>query len=444
MILLGAGSSVPFGIPAMAKFVALFKEDSHTHDDPKALELLERIESSLRNSEALAGTHITFDLESLLVVLEDLVYANRPISTPTFIFVLYLLNLKEREIGAYNIDDIRRTYGGTSEKLLRSLQEFVFRLCLQPIKIGERKGDFAFLDRFYGPLFALLDNLGSRPENTKWVFTTNWDTCIKQWLGYTNQSLEDGTKLDNQGQPVLDAYTGWSAGSQTRKIVPLHGSLDLIKKSRVVSGGSYEDIHKVTNPEIYFEGNPNEIRKTFMIYPLEAIGFEQSIRSPYIDMLYQLKTILRQENCVFVVGFSLRDPTIASIFEEVLRERAQKGDWRPINENADLPLEKSDNLEELKRMHLKIFAIGSSPQNVRKNLIEHGYTNIGSALIPIRTTFPEMISPSNEPFELSEVSSNLSRSLTAIYDVLCPLGLSQQANHVGNYLAKYGLSVSQR
>ena len=67
MILLGADTSVPFGIPAMKQFVELFKQE--IEDKPSLKTLFQDIEFSLNDSERLIGYTVTFDLESLMVVL---------------------------------------------------------------------------------------------------------------------------------------------------------------------------------------------------------------------------------------------------------------------------------------------------------------------------------------------------------------------------------------
>lgn len=442
LILLGAGSSVPFGIPDMRKFVDMFKESLRNDDEAFSMrELVEWIELALNDSQRLVGTKIQFDLESLIVVLQDLVATmDKPISAPTFAFMLHLLSQKQKEIGTYNIENVRATFGKRAEALLNSLRLFIFDLCMKPIEIGQKElTGFSFLDLFYGPLFILLGNTDLRSPTTKWVFTTNWDLCLKQWLEYASayvHEFEDGVTLDNQRKPVLSTSQGWSVSSQKRKVVPLHGSFDLIKKRRVVSGGFYEDIHKVTAPEIYFKGNTSEIAKAFMIFPLEAVGYEQSVRSPYIDMLNLLKEVLRQENLIFVIGFSFRDPTVASIFEEVLRERAERGDWQPIGGKPNL---ENISIDRLKEMRLKVFLIDSSPQTVIDNLIRHGYENTGRALIPIDVSFPDMMIHSEK--DLAVVTKEVEKVISLIHNKLYAFGVVLAANHINNALRRYDLSI---
>jgi hypothetical protein len=286
---------------------------------------------------------------------------------------------------------------------------------MEPIKAGKKSNNnFSFLDKFFGPLFAPLGGL-QESGRTQHVFTTNWDLCLKQWLEYARLRFEDGTQLDNQRKPVLNPAIGWPS-NQVIKIVPLHGSFDLIKVQRRVSTIIYEDIEKVTAPETFFEGNPSEIEKAFIIYPLEAVGFEQSVKSPYLDMLNMLKQILRSENEIFVIGFSFRDPTIASIFDEVVRERAHAGQEK----------------------FLKIFLINRSPENVKENLLNQGYANIGRVLIPVKVTFPRI---TDKSMDSPEVSNAMQVALTSIVKTLFQNGVAYDYNTMKNDLEKYRISV---
>jgi len=421
----------------MREFVDMFKKDLEIGEAFTLSDLLGQIELALSNSEMLVGSKIQFDLESLMVVLQDLdANKDNPISAPTFAFMLHLITQKNKEIGTYNIENVRKTFGKRAKKLLDRLRKFIFKLCMKPIGIGQKnRGGFFFFDLLYGPLFILLGDRDIRSGRTRWVFTTNWDLCIKQWLEYASLEFEDGTNLDRQRKPVLSPSSGWIKGSDTRKIVPLHGSLDLIKKLRPVSGGFYEEIYKVTAPETYFKGNPSEIAKAFMIYPLEAVGYEQSVKSPYLDMLNLLKEVLRSEPVIFVIGFSFRDSTIASIFEEVLRERAERGDWQPVTKKSNL---QEMEIKTLSEMRLKVVLIDSSPQRVINNLARLGYVNIERALIPIQVSFPDMMSDTYDP---SKAKIRFQQVISHLYDKLHELGLISDIGGVNLALKPYGISI---
>jgi hypothetical protein len=413
MILLGAGTSVPFEIPDMKGFVEGFRKESES-EGPPLHNLLVQIESALDNSEEVIGCKMPFDLESLMSVLQDLTVEDRPISLPTFAFMLHTMSRKGMEVGAYNIKDVRKRYHVSAKRLLKRLQNYVFKVCLKPIRKGQRsRRGFSFLDRFYGPLFLLLGEGIFESGQTQWVFSTNWDLCLKQWLEYARLGFQDGTQLDGQRKPVLVPSAGWSTDS-VRKVVPYHGSMDLIRKTRRLAKMRYEEINKVTAPEKYFKGCPSEISKAFVIYPLEAVGYEQSVRSPYLDMLNLLKTALRNEDKVYVIGFSFRDSTIASIFDEAIRERVQRGG------------------EYL----LKIFLVTRSPETVIESLQNQGYVNLSSTLIPVKVSFPNMIS------NLEDYRRETSQAISLILRAMQGAGISMDASIVSRSLEKYSLKVS--
>jgi hypothetical protein len=101
LILLGAGTSVPFGIPAMKKFVELFKEEIKNR--PELAPLFQRIETALINSDLLVGYRVDFDLESVMAVLRDIANFDSPVSFPTFAFTLSLISGTKKPIKEYNI-----------------------------------------------------------------------------------------------------------------------------------------------------------------------------------------------------------------------------------------------------------------------------------------------------------------------------------------------------
>jgi len=98
VILLGAGASVPFGIPDMKGFVDGFEKYLSSIDEQNLCDFLEEIENALQNSQRLIGTKIEFDLESLMIVLQDLTSKDRPISIPTLAFMIYLMSKKDKKL----------------------------------------------------------------------------------------------------------------------------------------------------------------------------------------------------------------------------------------------------------------------------------------------------------------------------------------------------------
>lgn len=415
--MLGAGSSVPFGIPAMKSFIDQFKE--RIEDDHNLIVLFTEIETALKESGSLVGYNIDFDLESLMVVLEDLASdADRPISLPTFAFMLNAISVAERRGFSrerFHVKNMRDVFGNIASEMLKSLRSFVFDMCIKPIRKGQSHDSYEFLDQFYGPLFSLIedriiDHAGS------WIFTTNWDLCLKQWLEYKEIPIEDGTSQNSQRKTVLYPSVGWTDVLNNVKVVPLHGSFDLVNCKRFAAGKQFLEIQKVPNPEVYFDGKPEEIAKAFILYPLEAIGYEKTMRSPYLDMLIQLKRRLRTENNVFAIGFSFRDSIIASIFDEVVRE----------------------NLEQGRGQDMKVFLIDSSPESIVENLKKRGYVNLANALVSIQCLYPVVLDFENNR---QKVHDGMQVMIEAIVCKLKSKGINYNLNNINRRLEQYDLNL---
>jgi hypothetical protein len=120
MILFGAGSSVPFGIPGMADFTKEFLETGKYDPD-----IVEVVKNAIANSDQTIGLVLPFDLESLLSVLNDLaeIKPQKPISVAT---VALLLRKK------LTIKKAREKYKDGARSTYAKLNEFVFNTCMRP------------------------------------------------------------------------------------------------------------------------------------------------------------------------------------------------------------------------------------------------------------------------------------------------------------------------
>jgi len=229
-------------------------------------------------------------------------------------------------------------------------------------------------------------------EPLRRIYSTNWDLCFKQWVDYVNIPMYDWTDVDKQSSHVL------SLSSQNRPEVgfiytPLHGSLDLVKLSRLKGEASYEEIAKIPDPIRYFEGKPDNIKDIFMIYPLEAVGYEESIKSPYLDLLNEFRSSLRRDNAIFIIGYSLRDPIIGSIFEEVIAERIRKGDFSPLSKDIEA------RMSQTPEQQLKIFVINPEPLELAENLRKQFNNNLLQTFIPLKLEFPKIDERFDENFK---------------------------------------------
>ena len=188
MILLGAGSSVPFDVPGM---MGITEQFASKYEETRTL--IASIRDAINKSEEMVGIAFSFDLETMLSVLNDLSSARpkKPISIPTACLLIKQgLNLKAA----------REKYESEASSTLEKLTQFIFSTCIQPIKNGKKEGNFKFLDRFYGPLMTIMNKTAVEnvQESTRKVYSTNWDLCFKTWADYNSIPLDDWTDLDRE------------------------------------------------------------------------------------------------------------------------------------------------------------------------------------------------------------------------------------------------------
>ena len=371
MWLIGAGSSAPFGIPTMKSFVDLAEVKLARVYSFLSSEIREAVE----NSVEYLGVPLSYDLESLMAVLEDLAEGviSRP---PTFAFIYHLLE-KNR---------IKNAKEMKSPIQIKKARDFLFELkrlvndhCWDPIK-DKKKEILQKLDLVYGPLFEIGEEMGTPMNN--YIFTTNWDLCLQEWLDYRGMSVNEGTQLDPRDTPVLRTDS-WGRDDRIN-LVPLHGSLGFVEITRTSATGEIKDVVKVSPRRPLME---EELRNVFIIYPLEAIGFEKAVTSPYLDLLGKLKERLRYEDMVFVVGFSFRNKTINSIFEEILREKYPIGRWAPIEGNREERIKMASDLNREKR-RFTIFLLDPNPDKILDTVERSGFRNLNRAIVPIKAKIP--------------------------------------------------------
>jgi len=409
--LFGAGSSVPFDIPGMVGFTDRFVQKFG--ESP----LINDIRDAMGESEEIIGIPFSFDLETLLSVLTDLSGAKpkKPISVATSTLLIK---------HGLNIETARKKYRSKASSSLVNLTEFIFNTCLAPIKKGKKDGNFEFLNNFYGPLMTILNKteITNIQQSIRRIYSTNWDLCFKTWVDYINLPIHDGTEIDPQSYPILNIENRIQ-NSGGFNYTPLHGSLDLIKEVRLKGEGAYEDIFKVSDPVRYFEGKPENIRKVFFIYPLEAIGYEESIRRPYLGMLNHFRSSLRSESVIFIIG---------SIFEEVIAERIRRRSLAPLSEDLD------SRKEESSKHPFKIIVLNPRPERLVENLKKQFNTNLLKTFIPLKIEFPKIMDNQfNEKYKETLIQLIIDLKQTTYINI-------NQAGTLTRILSSnYNISISQ-
>lgn len=303
-------------------------------------------------------------------ILNDLRNPSSRLTVPT---VNFLLDQGEKK---FEPEKIQEDYKEISVSLHKTLIDFIKETIIAPFNM---EGIYEILDLVYFPIFGLLGFTGevfNPPQPPlKNIFTTNWDYTIREWMKYRNLYFDDGAKLNGQGDLSFDVKNSWSGNEYY--IIPLHGSIDFEVTERKKITGKVRDINKVTGKKAV-ASNP------FIIYPLEAVGYEDTVKSPYFDLMIKLRQVLETSSYIFVIGFSFRDPTISSIFEDVFRERHKKGDWIPLEGDFE---ERKEKFKE-NNPKMKFLLMDSNPKQVLKNIERQGFFNISKACLPIKIDLP--------------------------------------------------------
>jgi hypothetical protein len=275
----------------------------------------------------------TFDLETVMTVLEDLSKSEEDlietISPQTARFLL-----KSHRISDDHSDGINsRSRQLEAVELQNRIKSIIRGECNKAV------GKESTIMKVYDDFFTFLDNenrMGSKPSHSLWsmtnygsgedsrnfptdlrIFTTNYDQCVETYLN-RRQIEYCGGIIQRFGENVFDVDSYDSPPEQNKpcKIYKLHGSVDLFEKEG--------KIRKLDAPRTDDRFVIKEYGKESMRFPIEFGGYRQIIESPYLDMFRRLRDTAKKENWWIIIGFSFRDRTVCSILNDVLRLKPQR------------------------------------------------------------------------------------------------------------------------
>lgn len=315
MIFLGAGASVPFGIPTS-----------------------ETLTTNIRNL-------LAEEYQGLLNDIDDFwrrIYEKDPNYENILTFLMGLTNPrkipKESVIQAFIRD--HQTQRRNYNKIIDKMYSRIVTYCTAPFVSGETYLSPEKLEdifRYTYDLFALFEQ---EP-----IFTTNYDPSIEIWCQKRNIQLQDNTSSTQNpeirkvlpvdqntvaGSPTRLSYRQ-EKGTQTLKIVRLHGSVWVYEtndKKRI----------KMNRPRdrlLFIDWYPHMKKRPRMIFP----GQESVLALGEWDVLYQHFKGMLRGNCL-VIGYSFQDETINRAFIDNLN----KGQLRTIGILNPHPSETVKNL----------------------------------------------------------------------------------------------------
>jgi len=268
VLFLGAGMSKPVGIPDMYEFVNEFKNKM----GKKESELLNQI----INNEKIDLEELLRRLHKLSGLLDDKTY-------------LRMLSPKANDI----------TNLSQTKKLKEELMNFVYDRCSN----FDKKTAHQLFKRLYNikELFEC--------EQIK-IFTTNYDICAETCFEDSNIPYTTGFKLKGT-YPVWDTSI-FKDPAYNVHIYKIHGSITWYK---------YGD--QIVQLPPFGRQLPTQRGKQFkvqMIYPLTG---KEMFESPYSELQYHLQKVLTNCSLCIIIGYSFRDESIISIFENALRENEE-------------------------------------------------------------------------------------------------------------------------
>jgi len=290
LFFLGAGASVPAGVPTTQKFLYDFKEDLTHRGKNSELETLEAIIDRLsRWSELKEEPYYgSIDIELLLETLEALETKSKNI----------LMNFFEN--GNFILD-------GYMEKapIIEELKFFIRKTCMV------REEDTKYLR----PILKYLEPISER--NVIDIFSTNYDTSIEQFCSANYKRYVDGFEL--YWNPTI-----FQSENCDFRLYKIHGSIlwyttnkqNYVKIPLKIS--RFNDGNHGNLLQDYTLFN-DEIASPALLYPMRKLDYG----GPYLFIIQELKRKLLSVNWVVVVGYSFRDPMIKRIFLEAAKENKE-------------------------------------------------------------------------------------------------------------------------
>lgn len=322
----------------MAEFIATFA------DDFSGSEVYKVVGHGLGQS---------LDLESLMTVLDDL-------SKPEEELLNSISPHTYRVLRAWDADLVEdQAFKSESAKLLARCKQIIRRECLK--SVAERQSEI--LHTYDGLFGALSKDARNSPSGAGaidvptdcWVFTTNYDLCLELWAQQREVEFDRGVVF-KFGQEVFDA----SSFSRPRRIYKLHGSIDMfIKDGQIRALPAFATIDGVLT------ATGEEYGSEYLFYPIENSGYSHVMTAPYLIMMSAFREALAAAERVVVLGSSLRDRTITSTLDDVLRTQAT-GSRTPIR------------------------LLDPAAEKIVDRLREQGLVSLADAIIPHAQAFPNV------------------------------------------------------
>jgi len=308
VVFLGAGASVPVGIPDSKKLARIVGK--------KLPQYSKRIRLIKRNIQDFG---FSYDIESLLSVLEF--WANpRKAIDETGAFFAEIANrgsLKSFRMHKKDQDIAKKVRGVIVEECFVN----------DPSKVHAIK---LLYEKFFKDLHDVFQLPDCNPAGNKAcppadVFTTNYDNVVEEYCAENGMPPPcDGYRelpIARRGTFEFDEKCYTDPDSIIRlRLYKLHGTVTYVRlphgelRLMPLFPGRKIQISGKTFPggELRISGKPALFD---LIYPGT---YQYATREPQLELLNLLKQNLASSSCCIVIGYSFRDPNIRQIFRDVL------------------------------------------------------------------------------------------------------------------------------
>lgn len=312
IVFMGAGASVPFGVPTMTEMVNKFEEDlekkcSANVDLYKQRDLYRKIKGELKYYQG-------YDIEALITVLQDI--------TDSKVDIARKLNLPSVHYFSswyFGFDEMVRVQRGQAERdrtvadeLLRGVKRFIAESC-------RIKGQpFEVYDDFFHQVMAkhgrdFRQSLKGKSRNVPCIiFTTNYDQVLEAYCIDRDLDWECG-QAQNQLLDIASRERNrlYDPNTPLFQIHKLHGSVNWYEDARGRMRWITEAVEAGQTTSL-----GEKIIRELLIYP--AVG-KYTFREPFYTMFHYLKERLMTCKACYVVGYSFRDDDILGLFHDNMR-----------------------------------------------------------------------------------------------------------------------------
>jgi len=286
VIIIGAGASVPMGIPTMKGFTKEFEK--HCDEVLSKDNTTEFIKYNLRYLKKVANLGRYWDLEELLLRVRELKNAENSAITKLYRKFSFKGNSMPKAKFDERISYMAEEYSELERELLRFIRE----KCIRP--------DIEKGMEIYSNLFKLSKNYNLR------IFTTNYDSIIENVCDKLNISYADG--FMPKGNTGYFTWTPESLNSEKLNLFKLHGSITWYKD---YNGKIIKFPIDISDKDV----------QSVIIYPTDH---KELFNPPFNRLYFEFsKSIFNSTNCL-AIGHSFRDPYMRELLFEKIKQDGYK------------------------------------------------------------------------------------------------------------------------